>query len=166
MIKEALKRTGVPADQVDEVLMGCVIQAGQGQNVARQVCLKAGLPIEVPALTINKVCGSGLRAVSLGAQIIKAGDAEVVVAGGTESMSMSPYVVPSARWGQRMNDGKFVDMMIKDGLWDAFYNYHMGITAENVAEKYGFTREELDQFSVTSQNRAEAAIKAGKFMRQ
>ena len=162
-VKEALNRANLDPEKVDELVFGCVLQGGQGQNVARQVCLKAGLPIEVPALTINKVCGSGLRAVSLGAQIIKAGDAEVVVAGGTESMSMSPYVVPSARWGQRMNDGKFVDMMIKDGLWDAFYNYHMGITAENVAEKYGFTREELDQFSVTSQNRAEAAIKAGKF---
>ncbi|MBQ1302603.1 MAG: acetyl-CoA C-acetyltransferase [Firmicutes bacterium] len=162
-VKEALNRANLAPEKVDELVFGCVLQGGQGQNVARQVCLKAGLPIEVPALTINKVCGSGLRAVSLGAQIIKAGDAEVVVAGGTESMSMSPYVVPSARWGQRMNDGKFVDMMIKDGLWDAFYNYHMGITAENVAEKYGFTREELDQFSVTSQNRAEAAIKAGKF---
>ncbi len=162
-VKEALNRANLAPEKVDELVFGCVLQGGQGQNVARQVCLKAGLPIEVPALTINKVCGSGLRAVSLGAQIIKAGDAEVVVAGGTESMSMSPYVVPSARWGQRMNDGKFVDMMIKDGLWDAFYNYHMGITAENVAEKYGLTREELDQFSVTSQNRAEAAIKAGKF---
>lgn len=162
-VKEALNRANLDPEKVDELVFGCVLQGGQGQNVARQVCLKAGLPIEVPALTINKVCGSGLRAVSLGAQIIKAGDAEVVVAGGTESMSMSPYVIPSARWGQRMNDGKFVDMMIKDGLWDAFYNYHMGITAENVAEKYGFTREELDQFSVTSQNRAEAAIKAGKF---
>ena len=162
-VKEALNRANLDPEKVDELVFGCVLQGGQGQNVARQVCIKAGLPIEVPAMTINKVCGSGLRAVSLGAQIIKAGDAEVVVAGGTESMSMSPYVVPSARWGQRMNDGKFVDMMIKDGLWDAFYNYHMGITAENVAEKYGFTREELDQFSVTSQNRAEAAIKAGKF---
>ena len=162
-VKEALNRANLAPEKVDELVFGCVLQGGQGQNVARQVCIKAGLPIEVPAMTINKVCGSGLRAVSLGAQIIKAGDAEVVVAGGTESMSMSPYVIPSARWGQRMNDGKFVDMMIKDGLWDAFYNYHMGITAENVAEKYGFTREELDQFSVTSQNRAEAAIKAGKF---
>ncbi|MBR2577122.1 MAG: acetyl-CoA C-acetyltransferase [Firmicutes bacterium] len=162
-VKEALNRANLAPEKVDELVFGCVLQGGQGQNVARQVCIKAGLPIEVPAMTINKVCGSGLRAVSLGAQIIKAGDAEVVVAGGTESMSMSPYVIPSARWGQRMNDGKFVDMMIKDGLWDAFYNYHMGITAENVAEKYGLTREELDQFSVTSQNRAEAAIKAGKF---
>ncbi|MBQ3390594.1 MAG: acetyl-CoA C-acetyltransferase [Firmicutes bacterium] len=164
VVKEALNRANnLDPAKVDELVFGCVLQGGQGQNVARQVCLKAGLPIEVPALTINKVCGSGLRAVSLAAQMIKAGDAEVVVAGGTESMSMSPYVIPSARWGQRMNDGKFVDMMIKDGLWDAFYNYHMGITAENVAEKYGFTREELDQFSVTSQNRAEAAIKAGRF---
>ena len=162
-VKEALNRANVAPESVEELIYGCVLQGGQGQNVARQVCLKAGLPIDVPALTINKVCGSGLRAVSLGAQIIKAGDADIVVAGGTECMSMAPYVIPSARWGQRMNDGKFVDMMIKDGLWDAFYNYHMGITAENVAEKYGFTREELDQFAVTSQNRAEAAIKSGRF---
>ena len=162
-VKEALKRANVAPESVDELIFGCVLQGGQGQNVARQVCLGADLPIEVPAMTINKVCGSGLRAVSLGAQIIKAGDADIVVAGGTENMSQSPYVIPGARWGQRMGDGKMVDMMIKDGLWDVFNDYHMGITAENVAEKYGLTREELDQFSVTSQNRAEEAIKSGRF---
>ena len=162
-VKEALKRANVAPEAVDELIFGCVLQGGQGQNVARQVSLGADLPIEVPAMTINKVCGSGLRAVSLGAQIIKAGDADIIVAGGTENMSQTPYLLPGARWGQRMNDGKVVDMMVKDGLWDVFNDYHMGITAENVAEKYGLTREELDQFSVTSQNRTEESIKAGVF---
>ena len=162
-VKEAIKRAGIKPEMIDEVVLGNVLQAGLGQNVARQVSLNAGIPKEVPAMTINKVCGSGLRTVGLAAQMIKAGDAEIVVAGGMESMSNAPYVLPAARWGARMNDGKMVDVMIKDGLWDAFNGYHMGITAENVAEQWGLTREELDQFSLASQQKAEAAIKAGKF---
>ncbi len=163
-IKEAVNRAGIKPEMVDEVIMGAVLQGGLGQNVARQMTLDAGLPIECPALTINKVCGSGLRAVELAAQIIKAGDADIVVAGGAENMSATAYAVPSARWGARMNNTQMVDMMVNDGLWDAFNNYHMGITAENVAEQWGLTREQLDEFSVISQNRAEAAIKAGKFV--
>lgn len=163
VVKEALKRIDLKPDMVEELIFGCVLQGGLGQNVARQVCLKAGLPIEVPALTINKVCGSGLRAVSLAAQIIKAGDADIMVAGGTESMSQSPYIVPSGRWGQRMGDGKFVDLMIKDGLSDVFYGYHMGITAENVAIEWNISREDMDALAIQSQKRAEAAIKEGKF---
>ena len=148
---------------VEEVIMGAVLQGALGQNVARQMTLDAGLPKEVPAMTINKVCGSGLRAIELAAQIIKAGDADIIVAGGAENMSATAYAIPSARWGARMNDTKLIDMMTNDGLTDAFNNYHMGITAENVAEQWGITREELDEFSVVSQNRAEEAIKAGKF---
>ena len=163
VIKEALNRAGVKPEQVDEVIMGDVLQGGLGQNVARQMSLDAGLPVEVPAMTINKVCGSGLRAVELAAQIIKAGDADIIVAGGAENMSATAYALPSARWGQRMFDGKMVDMMVNDGLWDAFNNYHMGITAENVAEQWGLTREDLDEFSLASQQKAEAAIKGGKF---
>ena len=162
-IEEALKRAGVEKDQVDEVIMGCVLQGGLGQNVARQMMLDAGLPVEVPCFTINKVCGSGLRAVELAAQIIKAGDADIIVAGGAESMSMAPYVMPAGRWGARMNNTQMVDVMVNDGLWDAFNNYHMGITAENVAEQWGLTREQLDEFALASQQKAEAAIKAGKF---
>lgn len=162
-IKEALKRAGVEADQVDEVIMGNVLQGGLGQNVARQMMIDAGLPQEIPAMTLNKVCGSGLRAVALAAQIIKAGDADIVVAGGAESMSMSGYVLPTARWGSRMGDTKMVDMMIKDGLSDAFSGVHMGITAENICDQWGLTREELDAFAADSQQKAEAAIKAGKF---
>ena len=162
-IKEAVKRAGITGEQVDEVIMGAVLQGGLGQNVARQMTLDAGLPIETPAMMINKVCGSGLRAVELAAQIIKAGDADIVVAGGAENMSATAYAMPAARWGARMNNTQMVDMMVNDGLWDAFNGYHMGITAENVAEQWGITREELDEFSVISQNRAEAAIKAGKF---
>ena len=162
-IKEAVKRAGITGEQVDEVIMGAVLQGGLGQNVARQMTLDAGLPIETPAMTINKVCGSCLRAVELAAQIIKAGDADIVVAGGAENMSATAYAMPAARWGARMNNTQMVDMMVNDGLWDAFNGYHMGITAENVAEQWGITREELDEFSVISQNRAEAAIKAGKF---
>ena len=162
-IKEAVKRAGITGEQVDEVIMGAVLQGGLGQNVARQMTLDAGLPIETPAMTINKVCGSGLRAVELAAHIIKAGDADIVVAGGAENMSATAYAMPAARWGARMNNTQMVDMMVNDGLWDAFNGYHMGITAENVAEQWGITREELDEFSVISQNRAEAAIKAGKF---
>lgn len=162
-IKAALERAGVDPSRVEEVIMGNVLQAGEGQNVARQMMMDAGIPKEVPAFTINKVCGSGLRAVSLAAQIIKAGDADIIVAGGAESMSMAPYLVPSGRWGARMFDTKMEDSMVKDGLWDVFNNYHMGITAENVAEQWGLTREELDDFALMSQQRAEAAIKAGKF---
>ena len=163
VIEEVLKRAGVEKDQVDEVIMGCVLQGGLGQNVARQMMLDAGLPAEVPCFTINKVCGSGLRAVELAAQIIKAGDAEIIVAGGAENMSSSAYAMPAARWGARMNNTQMVDMMVNDGLWDAFNNYHMGVTAENVVEQWGITREEMDEFAVISQNRAEAAIEAGKF---
>lgn len=162
-IKAALERAGVKPEQVDEVIMGCVLQGGLGQNVSRQMALDAGLPIEVPTMTINKVCGSGLRAVELAAQIIKAGDADIVVAGGAENMSAAAYAVPAARWGARMNNTQMVDMMVNDGLWDAFNNYHMGVTAENVAEQWGLTREQLDEFSVASQQKAEAAVKAGKF---
>jgi len=162
-VEEAVKRAGIKPEQVDELVFGCVLQAGLGQNVARQVSLAAGLPIETPAMTINKVCGSGLRSVGLAAQIIKAGDADIVVAGGTESMSLAPYAVPASRWGERMFDAKMVDVMVNDGLWDAFNQYHMGMTAENVADQWGITREELDEFALKSQQKAEAAIKAGKF---
>ncbi len=162
-IKEAVKRAGLTPDQVDEVIMGNVLQGGLGQNVARQMMIDAGLPETVPAMTINKVCGSGLRAVSLAAQIIKAGDADVIVAGGAENMSASGYFVPKARWGARMGDAKLVDQMINDGLWDAYNNYHMGVTAENIVEQWGLTREELDKFALDSQTKAEAAVKAGKF---
>ena len=162
-VEEAVKRAGIKPEQGDELVFGCVLQAGLGQNVARQVSLAAGLPIETPAMTINKVCGSGLRSVGLAAQIIKAGDADIVVAGGTESMSMAPYAMPAARWGARMFDAKMVDVMVNDGLWDAFNQYHMGVTAENVADQWGITREELDEFALKSQQKAEAAIKAGKF---
>ncbi len=163
VIKEALNRAGVDPAMVDEVIMGCVLQGGLGQNVSRQMSLDAGVPVEVPTMTINKVCGSGLRAVELAAQIIKAGDADIVVAGGAENMSATAYAMPSARWGARMFDTKMVDMMVNDGLWDAFNGYHMGITAENVAEQWGLTREELDEFSVISQQRAEKAVDSGRF---
>ena len=137
--------------------------SGLGQNITRQIALDAGIPQEVPAMTINKVCGSGLRTVELAAQMIKAGDADIIVAGGVESMTNAPYVMPSARFGARMNDAKMVDSMVHDGLWEIFNGYHMGITAENIAEKYEISREEQDEFAVDSQNKAEAAIKAGKF---
>lgn len=163
VIKEALKKANVKPELVDEVIMGNVLQAGLGQNPARQASILADLPVEVPAMTINKVCGSGLRAVSLACQLILAGDDDVVVAGGMENMSRAPYVLNNARWGQRMGNGQMVDEMITDGLWDAFNNYHMGITAENVAEKFGITREMQDDFSAASQNKAEAAIKSGRF---
>ena len=162
-IKGAIERAGIKPEMVDEVVMGCVLQGALGQNVARQMTLDAGLPIETPAMTINKVCGSGLRAVELAAQMIKAGDCDIVVAGGAENMSATGYAFPKARWGARMNNAPMIDMMVNDGLWDAFNGYHMGITAENVAEQWGITREEQDEFAVISQNRAEAAIKAGKF---
>ena len=163
VIKEALNRAGVDPAMVDEVIMGCVLQGGLGQNVSRQMSLDAGVPVEVPTFTINKVCGSGLRAVELAARIIKAGDADIVVAGGAENMSATAYAMPAARWGARMFDTKMVDMMVNDGLWDAFNGYHMGITAENVAEQWGLTREQLDEFSVISQQRAEAAVDSGRF---
>jgi acetyl-CoA C-acetyltransferase len=163
VIKEALKRAGVKPEQVDHVYMGCVIQAGLGQNAARQASIKAGLPVEVPAVTVNVVCGSGLNCVNMAAEMIKAGDADIVVAGGMENMSMAPYAVPQGRYGYRMNNGVLVDTMIKDALWDAFNDYHMGITAENVAEKYGITREELDEFAANSQQKCEKAQAEGKF---
>jgi len=163
VMAEAVKRAGVKAEQLDEVIFGCVIQAAQGQNVARQSMIKAGIPQEVTAFTINKVCGSGLKAVSLAAQVIKAGDADMILAGGMESMTGAPYALEKARSGYRMGPGTLVDCMIKDALWEAFNNYHMGITAENVNEQYGITREEQDAFGLRSQERALAAIAAGKF---
>ncbi|MCY6369758.1 acetyl-CoA C-acetyltransferase [Clostridium ganghwense] len=163
VIKEALNRAGVKPEQVEEVIMGHVLQACQGQNTARQAMVKAGIPVETPAFTLNKVCGSGLRAVSLAAQMIKAEDADILVVGGMENMSATPYTMEAARWGQRMGDTKLVDTMIKDGLWDAFNNYHMGITAENIAEQWNLTRKEQDIFALRSQNLAEKAIKEGRF---
>lgn len=163
VMKEALNRAGVKGDQLDEVIFGCVLQAGQGQNVTRQSMIKAGIPEEVCAMTINKVCGSGLRSVSLAAQLIKAGDADIILAGGMENMSNTPYGLDKARNGYRMNNGSLVDFMIKDGLWEAFNNYHMGITAENVNEQYGITREEQDEFGFRSQERAASAIQSGRF---
>ena len=163
VIKEAVNRAGIKPELVNEVVMGNVIQAGLGQNVARQAAVKAGLPIEIPAMTLNMVCGSGLRSVALAAQMIKAGDCDVVVAGGMENMSRAPYALETTRWGQRMGDGKLVDTMIKDALSDAFNNYHMGVTAENIVKEWGLTREELDEFSLNSQLKAEKAIKEGKF---
>ena len=163
VVKEAVKRAGIKPEMVDEVIFGNVLQAGLGQNIARQVTLKAGLPIETTAMTINIVCGSGLKSVALAANQILAGESEIVVCGGTENMSAAPYAIPSARWGARMNNSKMIDVLVNDGLWDAFNQYHMGITAENVAEKYGITREMQDEFAVASQSKAEAAIKAGKF---
>ncbi|MCI9069337.1 acetyl-CoA C-acetyltransferase [Clostridium sp.] len=164
VIKEAVNRAKIKPELVEEVVMGNVIQAGQGQNVARQAAVRAGLPVEVPAMTINKVCGSGLRCVALAAQMIKAGDCDVVVAGGMENMSAAPYAMPGARWGQRMGDGKMMDTMIKDALWDAFNDYHMGVTAENIAKEWKLTREMQDEFALNSQLKAEKAIKAGRFV--
>ncbi|MET3618241.1 acetyl-CoA C-acetyltransferase [Peptoniphilus olsenii] len=161
--KEAMKRAKVTPDMIDESYIGNVIQAAQGQNVARQVTINAGIPYTSPSVTLNIVCGSGLRAVSLAAQVIKSGDAEIVLAGGTESMSNAPYALMNERWGARMGDKKVVDTMIKDGLWDAFNDYHMGITAENVAEKYDITREMQDELATRSQNNAEEARKTGRF---
>jgi acetyl-CoA C-acetyltransferase len=163
VIKEAVNKAGIKPEMVDEVVMGNVLQAGLGQNPARQAMVKAGLPVEVPAMTINKVCGSGLRAVSLACQMILAGDDDIVVAGGMENMSRAPFLLNTSRWGQRMGNGQMVDEMITDGLYDAFNQYHMGITAENIAEKWGITREMQDEFSAASQNKAEAAIKSGRF---
>ena len=166
VIKEALNRAGVAPEAVDQVYMGCVIQAGLGQNVARQASIKAGLPIEVPAVTMNVVCGSGLNCVNQAAQMILAGDADVVVAGGMENMSMAPYAVPQARYGYRMNNGTLVDCMIKDALWDAFNDYHMITTADNICREWGLTREELDEFALKSQLKAEEAQKTGAFEKE
>jgi acetyl-CoA C-acetyltransferase len=162
-VKEALKRANLDPALVDEVIFGNVLQAGQGQNVARQVAIGAGIPETVTSFTVNKVCGSGLKTVALAAQAIKAGDADILVVGGTENMSMAPYLLPNNRWGQRMGDGKVIDYMVHDGLTDIFNHYHMGITAENIAEQYGFTREMQDEIAYNSQIRAEAAIKSGRF---
>lgn len=161
--KEAIARAGIKPEDIDEAIIGNVLQAGLGQNVARQIVIHAGCPVGVPAMTINKVCGSGLRAVSLAAQIIKAGDADVVLAGGTESMSGAPFLVKEARWGARMNDKAFVDAMINDALWDAFNGYHMGVTAENVAEEYDVTRADQDELAASSQQRASKARAEGRF---
>ena len=163
VVKEALNRAGVAPENVDEVMFGCILSAGLGQNPARQVALKAGLPIEVPAYTVSMVCGSGMKSVIEAGRAIAAGDAEIVVAGGTENMSAAPYAIPAARWGARMGNNKIVDTMVNDGLWDAYNNYHMGTTAENICDIWGITREELDQFAVNSQNKTEAAQAAGKF---
>ena len=163
VIKEALQRAGVKPEQVDHVYMGNVLQAALGQNPARQAALKAGLPYTSTAVTVNIVCGSGLNCVNMAAQMIEAGDADIVVAGGMENMSMAPYALTKARFGYRMNNATIIDTMVNDGLWDAFNDYHMGITAENVAEKYGLTREELDAFSANSQQKAVAAQESGAF---
>jgi acetyl-CoA C-acetyltransferase len=163
VIKEALNRAGVAPEHVDEVMFGCILTAGLGQNPARQAALKAGVPTSVPAYTVGMVCGSGMKSVIEAARAIIAGDAEIVVAGGMENMSAAPYALPAERWGARMGDKKVIDTMIKDGLWDAYNNYHMGTTAENICDVWGITREELDEFSAASQNKAEAAIKSGRF---
>ncbi|HZW82978.1 MAG TPA: acetyl-CoA C-acetyltransferase [Candidatus Deferrimicrobium sp.] len=163
VIKEAIRRAGITPDQVDEVIMGNVLQGGLGQNPARQAAIKAGIPQEVPSWTLNKLCGSGLKSVESAAQAILSGDAEIIVAGGMESMSLAPYVLQKARTGYRLGDDKIVDTILRDGLMDAFYDIHMGITAENIAEQFGISREEQDQYAQASQNRAEAAINAGKF---
>ncbi|ACV29374.1 Acetyl-CoA acetyltransferase [Anaerococcus prevotii] len=161
--KEAIKRAGIKPEDVDESILGCVLQAGNGQNIARQIALDAGIPKEKPAMTLNIVCGSGLRSVSLAAQMIMAGDDDIVLAGGTESMSQAPYLLTDERWGARMGDKKVVDEMIKDGLWDAFNDYHMGVTAENIAEKFGLTREEQDALAADSQQKAAKARAEGRF---
>ena len=163
VVKEVLSRGGVKPEQVDELMFGCILTAAQGQNPARQVGVKAGLPYSVPAYTVGMVCGSGMKSVIEGARAILAGDAEIIVAGGTENMSAAPYALPAERWGARMGDKKVVDTMIKDGLWDAYNNYHMGTTAENICDIWGITREELDAFAASSQQKTEAAQKAGKF---
>jgi acetyl-CoA C-acetyltransferase len=162
-VREAVRRAGVRPDEVDEVVLGCILQAGLGMNPARQVAIKAGLPDSVPATTINKVCGSGLESVMRAAQAIKAGDAEIVVAGGAENMSRAPYLLPGARWGERLGNGKVLDHMIHEGLTDAFHDIHMGITAENVVDRYGISRADQDAFAAESQRRAQAAIESGTF---
>ena len=163
VVKEALNRAGMKPEQVDELMFGCILTAGLGQNVARQVAIKAELPYSVPAYTVGTVCGSGMKSVIEGARAILAGDAEVVVCGGTENMSAAPYAIPAARWGARMGNNKIVDTMVNDGLWDAYNNYHMGTTAENINDIWGITRAEQDEFAAASQNKAEAAQAAGRF---
>jgi len=163
VIKEAVQRAKLSPNKVDDVYFGCVLQAGQGQNVARQCAIKAGIPNHVPAITINMVCGSGLRSVSLAAQVIKAGDADIVIAGGTENMSRAPFIINDMRWGLRMGDGKVIDEMVFGGLTDIFNNYHMGITAENLVQKFNISREEQDTFAYNSQMKAKAAIESGRF---
>ena len=163
VVKEALNRAGVKPEQGDEVMFGCILTAAQGQNVARQVSIKAGIPFSVPAYTVGMVCGSGMKSVIEGARSILAGDADVIVCGGTENMSAAPYAVPTGRYGARMGHTQMLDTMIKDGLWDAYNNYHMGTTAENIADVWGITRQEMDEFAASSQNKAEAAQKAGRF---
>ena len=163
VIKEALNRAGVKPEQVDEVMFGCILTAGLGQNPARQAAIKAGIPVAIPAYTVGMVCGSGMKSVIEGARSILAGDAEIVVAGGMENMSAAPYSMPAARWGARMGNNKIVDTMVNDGLWDAYNNYHMGTTAENICDIWGITREEMDEFAANSQNKAETALAAGKF---
>ncbi|MDO5783902.1 MAG: acetyl-CoA C-acetyltransferase [Eubacteriales bacterium] len=161
--KAAIEQAGIDINDIDETLTGCVLQGGNGQNIGRQIAVGAGLPITTPSITVNKVCASSMRCMSLGAQLIKSGDDQVVLVGGTESMSGAPYFMKSARWGARMNDVKMVDLMVNDGLWDIFNGYHMGVTAENVADQYGITREMQDEVALASQTKAAAAIKAGKF---
>lgn len=161
--KEAIKRAGIKPEEINEVLIGNVLGSGLGQNISRQISVKSGVPVEVPSMTLNKLCGSGLRAITLATQEIMLGDADVILCGGTESMSNAPYIVQSARFGQRMGDGRLIDTMIEDGLTDAFNKYHMGITAENIAEKWNISREEQDKFAINSQNKAEDAQRLGKF---
>ena len=161
--KAAIEQAGIDVNDIDETLTGCVLQGGQGQNIGRQIAVGAGLPITTPSITVNKVCASSMRCMSLGAQLIKSGDDQVVLVGGAESMSTAPYFMKEARWGARMNNVTMVDLMVNDGLWDIFNGYHMGITAENVAEQYGVTREMQDELALASQQKAVAAIKAGKF---
>ena len=163
VVKEALKRANIAPENVDELMFGCILTSAQGQNVARQVSIKAGIPYSVPAYTVGMVCGSGMKSVIEGARSILAGDSDIVVCGGTENMSAAPYAAPDARWGARMGDKKLVDTMIKDGLWDAFNNYHMGTTAENINDIWGITRREQDEFAAASQQKAEAAQASGRF---
>ena len=166
VIKESLNRANIPVNKVDMVYMGCVIQALQGQNVARQASIKAGLPVDVPAMTINVVCGSGLDTINMAANMIMAGNADIVVAGGTENMSLAPYALRNARFGYRLGDNKIIDTMVNDALWDAFNNYHMGITAENICDKWNISREELDKFAYNSQSKAAKAQSAGVFKKE
>ena len=163
VLKEAMKRAGITPDQIDEVILGNVLQAGLGQNTARQAAIKAGIPQEIPSWTLNKLCGSGLKSIVCAAQSIMVGDADIILAGGMESMSLAPYTLPKARTGYRMGNGTIVDTLVQDGLTDVFHNIHMGVTAENIVEQYGFSREELDNYALSSQNRTEVAVKAGKF---
>ena len=161
--KAAIAQAGIDVNDIDETLTGCVLQGGNGQNIGRQIAVGAGLPITTPSITVNKVCASSMRCMSLGAQLIKSGDDQVVLVGGAESMSGAPYFLKEARWGARMNNATMVDLMVNDGLWDIFNGYHMGVTAENVAEQYGITREMQDEVALASQTKAAAAIEAGKF---